>query len=157
VPVHISPDDRFAIIETIQRYVRAVDGQQFQLFDHTFTADAELDYTSAGGPRGGRDALRAWLANSRSSLLMWQHHLSPPMIELDGKCVRTHTDVYTPTMLRGEDGASVLLHTGGRYHDELIHTPEGWRIVKRRYESVWAHGPGVGSLIPDPLISTGES
>ena len=153
MPRQLSADDRFAIIDTIQRYGRAVDAQQFELFDSTFTADADLDYTSAGGPRGGRDALGAWLAKSRSAIATWQHHLSPPMIEPQGDRVRARTDVYTPNLLRGEGGASVLLHTGGRYHDELIETPDGWRIAKRRYENVWAHGPGVGTAIPDPLRS----
>ena len=40
---------------TIQRYALAVDSGRFELFDETFTADAELDYRSAGGPNEGRE------------------------------------------------------------------------------------------------------
>jgi hypothetical protein len=147
----LSADDRFAIVDVIQRYGRAVDLGEFALFDATFTADAVLDYRSAGGPCGSRDEIRAWLAQSRAGLLGWQHHLSPPHIERRGERVHASTDVYTPNLLRGERGETQLLHTGGRYHDELIATPEGWRIAKRRYENVWVHGAGVGAAIPDPL------
>ena len=147
----LTADERFAITETLQRYARAVDSGDFALFDETFTNDADLDYRAAGGPRGSRDELREWLEKSRGALLVWQHHLSPPMIELDGETVRARTDVYTPNLFRDEKGRVSALDTGGRYHDELVATPRGWRIAKRRYESVWAHGPGVGGMIPDPL------
>src|SRR5262245_49233551 len=96
---------------TIQRYGDAVDSLRFQLFDDTFTADAELDYRSAGGPCGSRDALRDWLATSRAGLLQWQHHLSPPMIELKGERARARTDVYTPNVYRDAQGHVRVLHT----------------------------------------------
>ncbi len=147
----LSADDRFAITDVIQRYGRAVDLGEFALFDATFTADAELDYRAAGGPCGGRAEIRAWLMQSRAGILGWQHHLSPPRVERRDGRVHASTDVYTPNLLRGEHGETLLLHTGGRYHDELVATPEGWRIQRRRYENVWAHGPGVGGAIPDPF------
>jgi hypothetical protein len=151
MPQPLSADDRFAVIEVIQRYAHACDSGEFALFDDTFTADAELDYRSAGGPLGGRDALRAWLAKSRSGLLMWQHLLSPPALEARGDAVHARTDVYTPNLFRGAADQVGILHTGGRYHDELIATSRGWRIRRRRYENVWVHGIGAGDAIPDPL------
>jgi len=147
----LTADDRFAVMEVIQRYGRACDSGEFGLFDDTFTADAALDYRAAGGPNGGRDELRAWLAKSRSGLLMWQHHLSPPLLEAHGDTVHARTDVYTPNLFRGAANQVGILHTGGRYHDELIATPNGWRIQRRRYENVWVHGAGAGVAIPDPL------
>jgi hypothetical protein len=142
--------DLLAIQATIQRYGEAVDSQRFDLFDDTFSADAELDYRSAGGPCSNRDTVRDWLAASRAHLLQWQHHLSPPMIELDGDRARSRTDVYTPTVFRDAQGQVRVLHTGGRYHDELLRTPDGWRIVRRRYENTWVDGAGAGTMIPDP-------
>ena len=140
----------FAIQATIQRYGEAVDSLRFELFDDTFTVDADLDYSSVGGPRGNRDALRAWLAKSREGLLQWQHHLSPPMIELEGERAHARTDVYTPTVYRNAEGRVCVLHTGGRYHDELARTPQGWRIVRRVYESTWADGEGAGDMKLSP-------
>ena len=143
-------DDLLAIQATIQRYGQAVDSLRFELFDDTFSADAELDYRAAGGPCGSRDAIRDWLASSRATLVQWQHHLSPPMIELDGESARARTDVYTPNVYRDAAGRVRVLHTGGRYHDELARTPRGWRIVRRRYENTWVDGEGAGAMIPDP-------
>jgi len=145
------PSDDQRILETLQRYVRAVDDRRFELFDDTFSSEATLDYRSAGGPIGSREAIRDWLRSSREALLFWQHHLSPPMIERAGDSARTRTDVYTPNVfLDPEGGRSRVLHTGGRYHDELQRLPEGWRIVHRRFETTWADGAGVGTLIPEP-------
>jgi hypothetical protein len=143
-------EDLLAIQATIQRYGQAVDAMCFELFDETFSADAELDYRSAGGPCGSRDEIRDWLAASRAHLVQWQHHLSPPIIELEGARAKARTDVYTPTVYRDAAGRAHVLHTGGRYHDELARTPYGWRIVRRRYENTWVDGAGAGDMIPDP-------
>lgn len=51
MPRALTADDRFAVLEVIQRYARACDSREFALFDETFTADAELDYRSSGGLR----------------------------------------------------------------------------------------------------------
>jgi len=150
MPAPLSAEDRFAVIDAIQAYAKAVDTGRWELFDQAFTRDADLDYTAAGGPRGGPDELHAWLASARAGLLAWQHHLSPPMLEVAGEAVRATTDVYTPNLFRDAAGEARLLHTGGRYHDELVRTPRGWRIARRRFETVWVHGPGAGDMIPDP-------
>jgi SnoaL-like protein len=149
-------DERLAIQDTIQRYALAVDAQRFELFDDTFSDDALLDYRSAGGPCGDRDAIRDWLARSRAGLIQWQHHLSPPAIELHGERANARTDVYTPNVYRDPEGRVRVLHTGGRYHDELARTPQGWRIVRRRYENTWVDGEGAGAMIPDPTRAGGR-
>jgi hypothetical protein len=150
MPTSLSAEDRFAVVDAIQAYAQAVDTGRWELFDRAFTRDADLDYTSAGGPRGGPDELHTWLAKAREGLLGWQHHLSPPRIEAADGAVRAVTDVYTPNLFRDPSGETGLLHTGGRYHDELVRTPRGWRIARRRFETVWVHGPGAGDMIPDP-------
>src|SRR5262247_3326577 len=113
----LTAEDRFGILEAIQRYVQAVDSGSFELFDDAFLPDADLDYRSAGGPRGSRDEVRDWLAKCRAGVVHWQHHLSPPVFDLTGEAVRTRTDVYVPNLVRGAGGAVEILHTGGRYHD----------------------------------------
>jgi hypothetical protein len=150
MPAPLSAEDRFAVVDAIQAYAQAVDTGRWELFDRAFTRDADLDYTAAGGPRGGPAELHAWLAKARAGLLAWQHHLSPPVIEVADGAVRATTDVYTPNLFRDAAGETRLLDTGGRYHDELVRTPRGWRIARRRFETVWVHGPGAGDMIPDP-------
>lgn len=142
--------DQLAVQATIQRYALAVDSGRFELFDQIFTADAELDYRSAGGPNEGRDQLRQWLEKSRAGLVRWQHHLSPSIIDLEDATALGRTDVYTANVFREASGGVHVLHAGGRYHDQLIHTRDGWRIRRRRFENTWADGPGVDVLLPDP-------
>jgi len=143
-------EDQIAVQATIQRYALAVDSGRFELFDQTFTADARLDYRSAGGPDGGRDQVRRWLEQSRAGLLRWQHHLSPSIITFDGSTAVGRTDVYTANVFKDPTGRVHVLHAGGCYHDELVHTRDGWRIHHRRFENTWADGPGVDVLLPDP-------
>ena len=48
--------------------------------------------------------IRDWLARSRANLLVWQHHLSPPLIEVVADRVYARTDVYTPNLYRDAQG-----------------------------------------------------
>jgi len=133
----------------IQKYGRAVDSQDFALFDEAFTAEAVLDYTHAGGPRGDRGTIAEWLRTSREGMVQWQHHLSPPMIELRGETASARTDVYAPCFYADADGAVTAFHTGGRYHDELVKKVDGWWICGRRFEATWSDGQD-GATGPGP-------
>jgi hypothetical protein len=93
----------------------------------------------------GRYSLAAVVPAGREpTLLVWQHHLSPPIFDATGDGIHTHTDVYVPKLFRGEAGEVCILHTGGRYHDELVATSRGWRIARRRFENTWAMARGSG-------------
>ena len=149
-------EDRIEIQQVIQRYALACDSGRFELFREVFSDAAVLDYTAAGGTRGSREEIADWLERSRAELVTWQHHLSPPWIEVMGDSAVTRTDVYTPGVHRDEDGRIRILHSGGRYLDALKRTADGWRIVERTYENVWVDGAGA-SLMPDPFAGNGRA
>jgi hypothetical protein len=45
-------------------------------------------------------------------------------------------------VLKGGDGK--VLTEGGRYHDRIVRTPDGWRLAARREEPIWnAWPPGL--------------
>ncbi len=141
--------EHLAIALPIQKYGLAVDSQNFALFDDAFTEEAILDYRSAGGPRGDRSVIAEWLRTSREGMVQWQHHLSPPMIELRGDSARARTDVYAPCFYADSAGTVTAFHTGGRYHDELVKKSDGWWICGRRFEATWSDGVD-GATGPGP-------
>jgi 3-phenylpropionate/cinnamic acid dioxygenase small subunit len=54
--------DRIEIDDLLTRYATAIDTKDWQLFETCFTADAFIDYTDAGGVKGGRQEVKEWLA-----------------------------------------------------------------------------------------------
>ena len=45
--------DELEIASVLNRYARAVDGKDWDLWRSLFTDDADIDYSSVGGPVGG--------------------------------------------------------------------------------------------------------
>ena len=64
--------DRLAIEDLLTRYATAVDRQDWDLYRSVFTADAEVDYTSAGGIAGTVDEVVAFLDAALSGFEMTQ-------------------------------------------------------------------------------------
>ena len=128
---------RQEIQDTLIRYAHALDSRQPELFAQVFTTDADLDYSSAGGIRGDRETLRAWLQEPMAKFEVWQHLLSNFIIEIDGDEASTITSCYNPLQGRNPDGSSYVLHVGCHYQDRLRNTPEGWRIYQRKLVVDW--------------------
>jgi len=128
---------RQAIQDTLVRYAHALDSRQTELFDDVFLADADLDYTAAGGIRGDRAALRGWLGTAMARFDSWQHLLSNFIIDTDGETATTTTSCYNPLQGRHADGSGHVVHTGCHYLDQLRKTPAGWRITKRTLVLDW--------------------
>ena len=129
--------DKLAIQEVLTRYAHALDNREHQLFSEVFLADADIDYSAAGGIRGDLQAWQEWIHPAMSKFDSWQHLLSNFIIELDGDRATALTRCYNPLQGRREDGSNYVLHTGARYHDQLIRTGNGWRIQKRVLGMDW--------------------
>lgn len=129
--------DKLAIQETLTRYAHALDTRQPDLLAEVFLPDADIDYSAAGGVRGDLQQWQAWLHPAMSRFDTWQHLLSNFVIELDGDRASALTRCYNPLQGRGPDGAAYVMHTGARYHDDLVRTEAGWRIEKRVLGMDW--------------------
>jgi hypothetical protein len=130
--------DRIEIEDLITRYSTAIDNREFDLLDTVFTADADLDYGEVGDFRGDRAAFKAWMIEVAPLFTMWLHHVTNRAITLDGDTATAVTYLINPVVLNGRPG---VLTEGGRYHDSLARTDEGWRIVARREEPLWHDWP----------------
>jgi hypothetical protein len=137
-------EDRFEITAVVNRYAQAVDGKDWGLYASCFTSDAEIDYSSAGGKRGGVAESTAWLATMLEPLSVSQHFVTNQVIELHGE-EATCRAYFFGVVGNQSEAASSLIWVGGIYEDLLRRTDVGWRIAQLVDISLWsASGPGGG-------------
>jgi 3-phenylpropionate/cinnamic acid dioxygenase small subunit len=114
--------DRLELHELPGRYGDAIDDRNWDALDDIFTADATFDLTDLGVP-----VLRGLPAIKR-------------FMDLEAQHPRTHlmTNIYvdeTPTGVRMffrivAMRAGGLVGTGS-YYDDVVKTPDGWRVKDR--------------------------
>lgn len=123
--------DRIEIDDLLIRYAKAIDTQDYELLDTCFLPDADVDYVSSGGIAGKYPEVRTWLEKALSIFSVTLHSLSNSEIELDGDRARGRTLVTNPMCIRDDAGKQSIFTVYAYYEDELVRTPEGWRIAKR--------------------------
>lgn len=110
-----------------------------------FTADAVWD----GGAMGryeGREAIRAFFASASRAVPFAIHHVSNPILEIDGDRATGRWYLWQPCTFAQGDQA---LWMAGRYDDVYRRESDGWRFahvtVELRmlspYEAGWARTP----------------
>ena len=132
--------DRIEIGDLLTRYAKAIDTKDWKLLDSCFTADAHLDYTSAGGVKGAYPEVRAWLEKALAPFPMTVHFISNTTVDLEGDGARTRTYVLNPMGFPNPDGTLHLFTVGAYYNDRLVRTGEGWRIIERIEEQAFLDG-----------------
>jgi hypothetical protein len=132
--------DRIAIDDLLTRYTMAVDDGNWDQLDTVFTPDAVIDYTSAGGIRGTRDEIKAWLADVLTAFPVRQHMICNKRVVLDGDTATVRAYFFNPMMLAVRDGPPRPAPGGGYYNHRLVRTAEGWRSVELIEEEVWRTG-----------------
>lgn len=124
-------DDRFAIIEVLDRYADVLDTRDWERLDRVFTADVEMDFGAwrARGVDEVRRRIRSYLDGCGPS----QHLLGNYRIELDpGEPDRARSRCKIRVMHEGRGAhAGETYEMMGEYRDELVRTKDGWRIAKR--------------------------
>ena len=132
--------DRLEIQDLLTRYTVAIDTKDWKLLDTCFTPDAHVDYTATGGTKGAYPEVRAWLEKALAPFPMTVHYISNTTVELDGDRARTRTYVLNPMGFPNPDGSLHMFTVGAYYNDELVRTPEGWRIARRVEEHAFLEG-----------------
>lgn len=119
--------DRMEIQELTARYNRAADGTDPEPLLAVFTEDATMEMLGGdGGPAvftGGELAkLVAPAAGQRVHMTM------DSIIDVDGD---TATQEITLLLLTRAPRRGLAAVFTGRYSDELVRTPDGWRFARR--------------------------
>lgn len=134
-------DDHLQIQQVLARYARAVDTKDWGLYRSLFTADAQLDYSSAPfGLAGTRDEIIAWLSTNLAHLPMTMHYITNVEAEIRDDYATVHAQFYNPMRFPGFDDLS---YCGGYYHHEMVRTVAGWRSRAMTEQNVWFVNPPV--------------
>jgi SnoaL-like domain len=138
--------DRQGIQDTISRYSFGQDSHQgkdsgiLEQWDKTFIADARVDYSVAGGPIGSYRDLAKWMRGdgttpgSMTGFSNWQHMLSLPLVTVEDDTAKARTDFFATHRGRADHGSNIHYNASGAFHDDLVRTPDGWRIQFRKLE-----------------------
>lgn len=124
----MSGDDDAAIRNLLARYCLYLDLEDVDGWVGLFTPDAF--YQVYGHTFEGHDGLRRMLSGAPGGL----HLGGPPLIEaLDDDHATAMQNLLFIDSRSGEQRAAV-------YTDEIVRTPEGWRIASRRCKFIVADG-----------------
>ncbi len=132
--------DRLEINDLFVRYAYCIDTGDFDGLDDVFSADAVIDYTATGGPRGTLPEIKEFLTKAMALFRSSQHMISNSAVVLNGDTAEARTMCHNPMELRVPAGTpSQVLFCGFWYLDELVRTEGGWRIRRRSEEKSYMH------------------
>jgi 3-phenylpropionate/cinnamic acid dioxygenase small subunit len=130
--------DRAEIQDLIIAEASAMDRRDWERWKNCFTVDAAIDYSENDGAVGTPPMVGAWLASVLGRFHSYQHLSSNAEIELTGDQARVRTMQYIAVKMAASDGDRVVF-SGIWFRDEVVRTPEGWRIEVRYEELAWRH------------------
>ena len=122
--------DRLEIEQLLVRYCYAIDQRDWDAYRSVYTEDAVIDDVSAG-PGNSVDDMVAFLSRALERVVLIQHAISTTLVELDGDRAGARTICHCPVVLDRGDGRTETFLQGLWYVDELVRTPDGWKIAKR--------------------------
>jgi ketosteroid isomerase-like protein len=122
--------DRIEIEQLLIRYCYAIDQRDWDAYRAVYTDDAVIDDVSAG-PGNSVDDMVEFLSGALERVVLIQHAISTSLIEIDGDAARARTVCHCPVVLDRGNGDSQMFFQGLWYVDELVRTPDGWKIARR--------------------------
>ncbi len=125
-------EDRQDISDVLVRYATGIDRRDWPLFRTVFTDDCELDYGVIGVWKG-IDAVAEFMEQTHAMAGDTLHRLSNQAITVHGDEATART--YIDGLIMFGDNKSGV-NAIGFYDDEIVRTPDGWRIAHRRYTQV---------------------
>ena len=126
--------EELEIAALLNKYARAVDTKDWELYRSLFTEDAYIDYTAAGFIAGTRDEAADFLSRQQAEVTMSMHYVMNVESNIEGDNAQTQAMWFNAVR---PPAASDNSFFGGRWHDELVRTANGWRIRSLRLEVLW--------------------
>ncbi len=135
--------DERDITAVYHRYCDIIDAREYDRLGEVYTDDCQRNYTQPDGSievrdpgshEGGQQGLAPLIARLKRSIWFRTHHnVLNFRISTDGDSARARVHYYAVHQIVP---AGEIMSLWGEYDDDLIRTPDGWRISERRY-STW--------------------
>lgn len=131
--------DRALIADLLARYSWALVDRDWTAWTAVFTADAHVDYSTAGGPVGSPAEAAKTFSTMMAGFdvsLSSGGNVTIDFADDDTAKVRS---IYTMTMrIPGADGGTpTYMQASGWYVDQVRRTPAGWRLHDRFEQLVY--------------------
>lgn len=131
-------DDRREIVEVLNQYFFALDSRRRELMAPVFTSTATYEFASdddRNGPQPIGSFLSTWL-DGMVRFAHSSHSMSNVHVVVDGD--RAESEIYAVVHLvdRHTECGQVIIR-GIHYRDQLLRTPDGWKIDRRRHRLLW--------------------
>jgi hypothetical protein len=125
--------DRVEIGDLLVRYSEALNESDWDAWASCFTADAFVDYTTAGGIAGTVAEAVASLSAMLSIFDMRIGRIANVHVEFDGSDTARVSSQYSMVMrIPAAEGASpTFIDAAGWYDDIAVRTDSGWRLSRR--------------------------
>lgn len=137
--------DRAAISDTVIAYASGLDRRDWALYRSIFTEALEMEFSSVGIPPGAYTA-DAWVRSAQrlfAGFTATQHTSTNHVHDIRGDeatCVSSmqaeHFVAPGPELAAGSERWTI----GGYYVNELVRTPEGWKLRKLALHVTWSSG-----------------
>jgi phosphohistidine swiveling domain-containing protein/ketosteroid isomerase-like protein len=135
--------DKQEITEICYRYGLALDARDWAALAGLFTPDADAYYMNMP-PCHGYEAIEDTVRAALTPMSATQHLISNVVVRLDGDRAESTCYLQAQHVKTGTEGGDNFI-IAGRYDDQLVRGPDGWRIRERKLTSIWTDGnPGVG-------------
>ncbi len=128
--------DRQAIVDLLVDYCWALDSRNFKMLEDVFHVDATA---FLGTERPSRESIIEKISTSLAPLDASQHLISNHKIVITGDEATSRCYLQSQHVRNAAEGGSNYI-IGGRYEDELVRTPDGWRIIRRVLHRDWKEG-----------------
>jgi hypothetical protein len=126
--------DELAIVALLNRYARAVDTKDWELYRSVFTNDAHIDYSADVFVGSVDEAIEFFTGLFSELVTMSMHYITNVESTIDGDTAQVRAMFYNPTRFSGVVETAMF---GGYYHHDLVRTQDGWRSRSLREEMVW--------------------
>ncbi len=134
--------DRQAVSDVVIQYATGIDLRRWDVYRDCFTDPVEIDFSSFSGTPAATMPADEWVHRVRSLQDGWdgtQHISSNHVVTLDGDAATCRSYMQAQHVYEGENTT-----LGGWYTNELVRTPEGWRIRRCQLDVTWRQGdPGL--------------
>lgn len=127
----MSVTDALEIEILLSRYCRAVDSKDWVSYRTLFTDDARVDYSAAGLVAGTVGDAVEFLGRHQRSISVGMHYLTNVESTVEQDRSQTVAMWFNAVQL---PTSAEISYFAGRWHDDLVRTPVGWRIRNLRLE-----------------------
>ena len=131
-------EDRADIIAITHDYCWALDRKEWHELDDVFLADA----TAVLGQRecANLEEIKEMCSTSLGRFDDSQHIAATHQVRIDGDTATCRCYLHAQHIRHSDDGETHYI-VGGRYEDDFVRTPDGWRITHRTLTVMWSTKP----------------